>query len=194
MYTEEKFGHSVTESAIALCPEMQLRQKLTATKVRALKRKRDRQIRDQENAVLTQLIPRQILGSSTASVSSYLQRRRREQGFERSTQRGKTKSHSPSDTTHWDVPAAMAMLQNWQADNRIWSAEAQKLGIPGANRGQVLKEVAQRHGIDTVTSDGRSSQRIHARKWRFPGSDISVGCGPSQKALLRIWAEMVQSG
>ena len=108
MYTQ-KFGNSVTESAIALCLEMQLQQKLTATEVRALKRKRDRQICDQENAVLTQLIPRQILGSSTTSVSSYLQRRR-EQGFERPTQRGKTKSHSPSDTTHWDVPASMVML------------------------------------------------------------------------------------
>ena len=81
----------------------------------------------------------------------------------------------------------MAMLQNW-------SAEAQKLGITGANRGQILKETAQRHGIDTMALDGWVSQRIRATKQRLSGSDISVGCGPSQKALWSTWAEMIQLG
>ena len=71
----------------------------------------------------------------------------KEQAFVRPTQQGKTKSHSPTNGTYWDVSSAMAMLQNW-------SAEAQKLGITGANRGQILKETAQRHGIDTMALDG----------------------------------------
>ena len=190
---QEMYGHSVTESAIALCPELKLQRKVPANTARTLKRKRERQICDHENAVLAQIVPRQILSSSTISVSSYLWRRK-EQAFEKPTQRGKTKSHSPTNGTNWDVSSAMAMLQNWTADNINWSAEAQKLGIKGANRGQILKETAQRHGIDTMALDGRVSQHIRARKRRLPGSDISVGCGPSQKALRSTWAEMIQSG
>ena len=59
-----------------------------------------------------------------------------------------------------------------------------KLGIPGANRCQVLKETAQRHGIDTMSLNVRApGRRIHVRKRRLPGSDISVGCGPSTRSL-----------
>lgn len=78
----------------------------------------------------------------------------KEQAFVRPTQRGKTKSHSPTNGTYWDESSVMAMLQNWTADNINWSAEAQKLGITGANRGQILKETAQRHGTDTMSLDG----------------------------------------
>ena len=191
---QAKYGHSLTESAVGLCPELRLIKKPTANAVRALKRKRDRQVRDQENTITAKIIRQQILGSSTAFVSSYL-RKRQEQSFVRPKQPGKVKSHSPSNHTHWDIPSAMAMLQNWQADTRInWSAEAQRLGISGANCGQVLKEAAQAHGIDTVALDGRSSQRLCARKRRLPGSDISVGCGPSKKTLQNTWAKMVRSG
>ena len=129
--------------------------------MRANKRKRDRQVRDTEKATLSSVIPRQSLGDSKASVSSYL-KRRRELYLERPTQCGKVKSHSPAESNlHWDVPAAMNMLKSWPAEVLInWSAEADKLGIPGANRGQVLKETAMRHGIDTVALDTRSGRKF----------------------------------
>lgn len=163
--------------------------------MRSARRKRDRQIRDSENAVLGAVIPRQILGDSTASVSSYL-KRRKEENLERPKQCGKEKSHSPSERNFiWDVSAAMQMLGDWPSGTNInWSAEAEKLGIPGANRGQVLKETAQRHGIDTMALDGRSGHRIRARKRRLPGSEISVGCGPTKKAIQKAWTEMIESG
>lgn len=87
------------------------------------------------------------------------------------------------------------MLNNWPAEHTInWSKEAQKLGITGPNRGQVLKETAVRHGINTVDLDGHTTRRIRSRKRRLPGSDISVGSGPSKKALYGAWADMIQSG
>ena len=140
-------------------------------------------------------MPRQILGDSTASVSSYM-KRRKQYYLERPKQCGKAKSHSPSENNcTWDVSTAMDLLRAWPAETRInWSAEAEKLGIPSANRGQVLKETAKRLGIDTMSLDGRSGRRIRARKRRLPGSAISVGCAPSKKALQNTWAEMVESG
>lgn len=162
----------------------------------ATKRKRDREIRDKESAILADIVPRQILADSTASVASYM-KRRKEHYLERLTKHGKEKSHSPVESNFtWDVSKAMDLLRAWPADTQInWSSEAKKLGIPGANRGQVLKETAQRHGIDTMSLDGRApGRRIRVRKRRLPGSDISVGCGPSKRSLQNTWAEMIQSG
>ena len=51
----------------------------------------------------------------------------------------------------------MDLLRAWPAETQInWYAEAEKLGIPGANRGQVLKVTTKRLGIDTMSSDERS--------------------------------------
>lgn len=68
----EKYGHTLTKSAVALCPELQLMKKPSAKDVHILKRKRDRQVRDQENTILAKIIPRQILGSSTAHQSLHI--------------------------------------------------------------------------------------------------------------------------
>lgn len=174
---------------------MRLQIKPTSNDVRAFKRSRDKKIRNNENAVLASIIPRQILSSANTSISSYL-RQRKGVYFEKPTHVGKAKSHSPAMTNlHWDVPAAMEKLQNWPTQQSInWSAEARKLGIPGDNCGQVLKETAVRYGIDTVKLDGRSGRRLRARKRRLEGSDISVGSAPSKKAEQNTWAEMIQSG
>ena len=192
---QDRFGHSFVHSVVTLCPEMHLQKKPNRSEVRAASRKRERQVRDKENAVLNAIIPRQILGDSRASVSSYL-KRRQQQYFERPQECGKVKSHSPSKINmHWDIPTAMDMLRNWPSDTKInWSIESKKMGIPGSNSGQVLKETAIKHGIDTVALDSLSTRRIRARKWRLPGSSISVGCGPSKKVLKSTWVDMIQSG
>lgn len=180
---------------MALCPEFHLQKKPSKGEVLSAKQKRDRLIRDNESAVLAAIISRQILGNSTASVSSYL-KRRKEQNLERPKQCGKENSHSPSESKFtWDVSTAMEMLRAWPSEKTInWSAEAEKLGIPSAKRGQILKETAQRHGIDTMSLDGRTGRRIPARKRRLPVSDISVGCGPTKKALKKAWTDMIESG
>lgn len=192
---QETYGRSLTHSAVALCPEIRLQKKPTSNEVRTSKRSRDKKIRNNENAVLARIIPRQILSSANTSMSSYL-RQRKGVYFEKTTHVGKAKSHSPAMTSlHWVVPAAMEKLRNWPAQQTInWSAEARKLGIPGDNCGQVLKETAVRHGIDTVHLDGRSGRRLRARKRRLEGSDISIGSAPSKKAVQNTWAEMIQSG
>ena len=192
---QEAYGRSVIDSAAALCPEMRLQRKPSANEVHISKRSRDRQIRNNENSVLASVIPRQILSSSSTSASSYLWQRK-EVYFTKPTQVERAKSHSPAVANlHWDVPAAMEMLRNWPEGQKVnWSAEAERLGIQGGNRGQVLKETAVRHNIDTVALDGRSSQRLRAHKRRLVGSDISVGCAPSKKALQNTWADMIESG
>ena len=92
------------------------------------KRKQDRQIRDKESATLAAIVPRQILGDSTASVTSYM----KEQYLDRPKECGKEKSHSPYKSKFtWDVSTAMDLLRAWPEDTQInWSSEAEKLGIP----------------------------------------------------------------
>ena len=192
---------------------MNIQKKLTKSEVRVTRRKRDRHIRNKENTVLADIIARQILGDSNASISSYL-KRRKQQHLETPTRylnstsyisfpiimiillQFKVKSHSPAERhLSWNVSSVMDMLRAWPTETKInWTAEARKLGIPGDNKGQVLKETATRNGIDTIALDSRSGSRIRARKRRLPVSDISVGCGPSKKAVKSAWAEMIQSG
>ena len=106
-----------------------------------------------------------------------------------------SKNLSPSKSScTWDVSTNTDLVRAWPAETHInWYAEAEKLGILGANRGQVLKETTKRLGIDTMSLDGRSGCCICARK-RLPGSAVSVACAPSKKALQNTWAEMVESG
>ena len=93
----------------------------------------------------------------------------------------------------WDIIPAIEHLKAWPIGERInWSAKAQKLGITGANRGQILKETAAKNGVDTVALDSRSVRRIPSKKSSFPGSDISIGCAASKEAIKAVWKEMIQ--
>ena len=148
------------------------------------------EIWDKENTVLSQVIPRQLLSSSTGSVASYV-KRRKGQYFERPKQPNKVRPHSsPANSSHWDVPAAIAMLNNWRAGHTInWSAETQKLGITGPNCRQVLKETAARLA-STLALDGHTTRRIRDRKRRLPGIYIATSVlvlGLPRKH----WAEMI---
>ena len=50
----------------------------------------------------------------------------------------------------WNVSAAMLELKNCPSNEIFnWSSMAQKYDIPQKNTGQVLKETAVKHGIDT---------------------------------------------
>ena len=88
------------------------------------------------------------------SLSSY-GRKRLALSYEKPETPQKTKSHSPNEQNmSWDIEEALTELENFPPDKKInWSEMATKHNIPGKNSGQVLKETAKKHGIDTVALD-----------------------------------------
>jgi len=67
----------------------------------------------------------------------------------------KEKTHSPSTRNiTWDIDAVVNELKNWPQDKRVnWTELARKYSVPGMNGGQVIKEYAQKCGIDTISID-----------------------------------------
>ena len=52
-------------------------------------------------------------------------------------------------------------IENWDTTTKLnWSALARKYNLPGRNGGKVLKEYAQRHGVNTYQLDGLEQQKI----------------------------------
>ena len=68
---------------------------------------------------------------------------------------GKVRTHSPSlSSIAWDTAGAMVEITNWDTTTKLnWSSLARKYNVPGCNGGQVLKEYAQSHGVDTYQLD-----------------------------------------
>ena len=84
------------------------------------------------------------------SLASY-GRKRLALSYERPISQSKPKSHSPNvQSMTWDIPNAMRELENFPPNEKInWTAMASQHNIPSKNAGQVLKETAKKHGIDT---------------------------------------------
>lgn len=64
----------------------------------------------------------------------------------------KKKKHSPNfETVTWDTEKLQATLQNCPPGTPInWSAVGQEHGIHGGNAGQIVREFAEEHKIDTT--------------------------------------------
>ncbi len=61
---------------------------------------------------------------------------------------------------------------------------ARKLNIPQKNGGQVLKEVAHKHGIDIIGLEQKTTDttpRLRRSKAKLTGGEISVPCLPIRK-------------
>ena len=78
-----------------------------------------------------------------------------------STKTSKT-SHSPNfDMVEWDKKRVLEDLQSLPQDQKPinWSKFAREHGVKGSNAGQIVKELATRHGIDTYQLDLRTPTR-----------------------------------
>lgn len=109
----------------------------------------------------------------------------------------KKKSHSPSDENRtWDSNAVLQDLRQWPQDVQInWSSFARSHGVPGKNGGQVVKDFAQDHGIDTHVLDKRSNiPRLRRRKCKLPGGKISSPSLPTVNFIQQERDEMIHNG
>ena len=72
---------------------------------------------------------------------------------------------------------------------------ADKHGISGSNRGQMLREFASLSGLNTNLLDTaqRKDTARSARK-RFPCSSISIPIPPTPHAIKKEWANLISSG
>ena len=69
------------------------------------------------------------------------------------------KSHSPNEhNMSWDVEGKVGELENFPPNLKIyWSATARKYNISGKNAGQIFKEMAKNHKINTTTLNQRDN-------------------------------------
>ena len=110
--------------------------------------------------------------------------------------RPKTHSHNEQNMD-WDVSTAMTTLQNFPKNEKInWSSMARSFNIPQRNGGQVLKEVAQKHGIDTSKLDMKSQTppRLRRSKTKLRGGEISMPCLPTKEAVAQEKKNLIASG
>ena len=77
-----------------------------------------------------------------------------------------------------------------------WTAMARRYQIPHKNGGQVLKETAQKHGIDVGKLDHRpnTAPRIRRRKCRLPGGEISGPSLPPKHVIGEEKKQLIASG
>ena len=91
----------------------------------------------------------------------------------------------------------MRELQNFPPNTKInWSAMARQYNIPHTNAGQVLKEMAIKHGIDTsqLENKAETTPRIRRHKCRLPGGEISMPCLPTVSAIKEDQRQLILSG
>ena len=97
----------------------------------------------------------------------------------------------------WDVDGAMRDLQNFPPNTKInWSATARQYDITHTNAGQILKETAIKHGINTsqLESKVETTPRIRRRKCRLPGGEISMPCLPTVRAIKEEERQLILCG
>ena len=182
-----QFNRSFVDSVLVNCKEVPISKKtLKSEKKQILRRCRDhinQQFR--ENAALTLL-------SEDESLRSY-QRKRLAQSFECATP-PKKKSHSPNwENVAWDTQSVLRDLQEWPEGRVInWSEFARLHQVPGKNAGQVVKEFAQKNGIDAIKLDHRTPNRRSRSHKKLFAYGISSPSNPTPETIKADIAEMVK--
>lgn len=192
---QNQFSRSFTESVPNILPECNLVQKKTKLELKKKDRVQKRKIIRHINDHFAKTTTMSVLAEAE-SLASY-GRKRLALSYETPTPPQKPKSHSPSEQNMtWDVEGAMSDLENFPAHEKInWSAMARQYNIPSKNAGQVLKETANKHGINTTILDQRSNTpRIRRHKCRLPGGEISIPCLPTVDSVKEEQRQLVLSG
>ena len=157
---QEGYQHSFTEAAIKH-GKRQLERKRSKNEKRKERRTLLKKCRDKMTTQLSESTPMMVLAENE-SLKSY-KRKRVLQTYEEapSTKKSKT-SHSPNfDMVEWDKERVLEDLQSLPQDQKPinWSKFAREHGVKGSNAGQIVKELATRHGIDTYQLDLRTPTR-----------------------------------
>ena len=120
-----------------------------------------RKCRDKMTTQLSESTPMMVLAENE-SLKSYM-RKRVLQTYEEAPSTKKSKSsHSPNfDKVEWDKERVLEDLRSYPQDEIPinWSKFAKEHSIQGSNAGQIVKELATSHGIDTYQLDQRTPVR-----------------------------------
>ena len=193
---ESRYTHSFAESIPRMLPECNLVRKKCKVEKTEEDRRRKRKIVSDINNQLAQNATMTVLAEAE-SLASY-SRKRLALSFQKPSIPQPLKSHSPrEENMSWDVNNAMSELQNFPLNTKInWSAMARKYNIPHTNAGQILKETAIKHGIDTSRLENKIeiTPRIRRRKCRLPGGDISMPSLPTVSAIKEEERQLILSG
>ena len=147
---QEEYQHSFTEAAIKH-GKRQLERKRSKKKKRQERRNLMRKCRDKMTTQLSESTPMMVLAENE-SLKSYT-RKRALQTLEEapSTKKSKT-SHSPNfDKVEWDKERVLEDLRSYPQDEIPinWFKFAKEHSTKESNAGQIVKELATSHGIDT---------------------------------------------
>ena len=192
---QSQYSHSFTEAIPSVAPECNLVQKKTRTEQKRKDRHQKRKIVKDINEQFRQETSMLVLAEAE-SQASYV-RKRLALSFEKPAEPLKPKSHSPREQNmSWNLEEAMTELENFPPDQRVnWSGVARKYNIPGKNAGQVLKETAKKHGINTAALDQRdTTPRRRSRKCRLTGGEISIPCLPTITQVKEDQKQLILSG
>lgn len=195
---QENFCHPITKAIPKIMPEANLIEKESKSQRRVHNRKKKRKIVQEINQQLSKNATMSVLAEAE-SLSSY-KRKRLSYSFDSPIPAKRSKSHSPNEKNlDWDITSAMEELQNFPKTEKInWSSMARRFNVQQKNPGQVLKEVAQKHGIDTKALEQKTGvttpTRIRRRKAKLRGGAVSMPCLPTKEAIVNEKYHLINSG
>ena len=97
----------------------------------------------------------------------------------------------------WDKERVLEDLRSYPQDEIPinWFKFAKEHSTKESNAGQIVKELATSHGIDTYQLDQRTPVRKkRSQKKRLPGGEISVPTNLTPQAVRKSWDDLIDSG
>ena len=195
---EDQFDRPITNAIPKIFPESNLTTKESRLKKKQKDRIQKRKIVEQVNKQLAKNATMTVLAEAE-SLSSY-KRKRLPYSFDEPTPPKRFKSHSPNqENLGWDVTTAIETLKNVSPLEKInWSSMARQFNIPQKNGGQVLKEMAQKHGIDTALLEHSrntcTTPRLRRKKAKLQGGEISMPSLPTTQVIREDRQQLIDSG
>lgn len=198
---QDAFGHSFLESVLQHLPDKQVQKKRSPVETKHQWRKI---IQKNVQHIEKQLQSRDAttIFEEGLSLKGYNRIRLSEshetpkQKVERVAKHPPNKKHIllPHEIMTWDTDAVVNELKNSPHDKKVnWTELARKHSVPGMNGGQVIKEYAQKCGIDTISLDHRQPGKVlRAKKLKIPGKDISFPCHKTVRQVKEEWAKLIQ--
>ena len=190
---EQRFGKPFVETLVK-CKIVE-KSKSQSEKL-SEKRKMLKKCRDTIYEGFKKTIPEMIL-KENESIKAYT-RKRKAQYFAHNPAK-KKKSHSPTfDNVSWDTATVLDDLKKAETLGQkiTWSSFAREHGVCEKNGGQIIKEFAESHNINTAGLSKHASHgdRVRASKLKFPGKQVAIAVPPPPATVREVWKTQVESG